>query len=172
MPLTRVECIDCEASGLGPESYPIEIGFAMSDGTTQSYLIKPEPSWTYWDQYAEDHIHKISRKMLDEKGLPAFEVANILNSQLDIVYSDALSHDLHWIDTLYDTVGTERKFEVRSIFSELDLHESSIWYDQRRKLFAQKGQHRAGLDAWVNQEAHVLAKDIQAKRVASMLDGD
>lgn len=172
MPHIRLETIDCEASGLGPESYPIEIGFAMSDGTTQSYLIKPEPSWEYWDQYAEDHIHKISREQLAKEGIDALTVANILNSQLDVVYSDALSHDRHWIDRLYDTVGTERVFEVRSIYEKLNVHESAIWLKERRKLFAQKGQHRAGLDAWVNQEAHELALQIWSDKVASMLDGD
>jgi hypothetical protein len=37
--------IDIEASGFGPDGYPIEIGVALSSGQTFCALILPEPEW-------------------------------------------------------------------------------------------------------------------------------
>jgi hypothetical protein len=41
--------LDVEASGFGAGSYPIEIGYIASDGTSYCTLIRPAPSWTHWD---------------------------------------------------------------------------------------------------------------------------
>lgn len=60
---------DIEASGLDEASYPIEIGWSLPDGRTRSFLIKPEPEWTHWDEAAED-LHGISREELEKSGLP------------------------------------------------------------------------------------------------------
>ena len=45
--------IDIEASGFGRGSYPIEVGFALPDRTSYSFLIKPAQSWTHWSEDAE-----------------------------------------------------------------------------------------------------------------------
>jgi len=52
----RIGFLDVEASGLGPDSFPIEIGWAILGGPAGSVLIKPAPDWSQdaWDETAED----------------------------------------------------------------------------------------------------------------------
>lgn len=51
--IPRPSIIDGEASGFGPSSYPIEIGFVLTDSTRFSRLILPDPNWTYWVESAK-----------------------------------------------------------------------------------------------------------------------
>lgn len=159
--------IDCEASGLEKESYPIEVGYTLSNGETFSYYIKPEPSWTYWDPKAQD-IHGIKRETLFEIGLPAYEVALKLNSQLagEIIYSDASDWENFWINVLFNSVGLERFFEIRSI-QDLFIVRSGIpqhsgFYRKRKALFRDTPgivQHRAGDDSKIIQKAFILSRN-------------
>ena len=41
--------LDFEASSLSKDSYPIEVGWAGEDGSTEAHLIRPAPDWTDWD---------------------------------------------------------------------------------------------------------------------------
>ncbi len=60
--------LDFEASGLGPDSYPIEVAWGFFGiETTFSYLIRPAEHWTDWDPVAED-LHELSRATLFEAG--------------------------------------------------------------------------------------------------------
>lgn len=70
--------IDVEASGLGPLSYPIEIGVAMVPGQRYSVLVVPAEDWVWWDDQAE-RIHGISRQTLVEHGKNVAFVAAELN---------------------------------------------------------------------------------------------
>lgn len=81
--------LDIEASGFGRHSYPIEVGYVLSDGQAFCTLIRPEPEWTHWDPAAE-RLHHISRDLVLARGRPAVEVARMLNAQLvgQTVYSD------------------------------------------------------------------------------------
>ena len=45
-PLLAPPILDVEASGFGPGSYPIEIGYVLGDGTAYCTLISPAISWT------------------------------------------------------------------------------------------------------------------------------
>ncbi len=36
--------LDIKASSLDPHSYPIEIGWALEDGTGESWFVRPQPS--------------------------------------------------------------------------------------------------------------------------------
>ena len=63
-------CVDLEASGLGAESWPIEIGVAWIDDAgkirSDSQLIRPDPSWSpegWSDESAA--IHGIARDALE-----------------------------------------------------------------------------------------------------------
>jgi len=73
--------VDVEASGFGGDSYPIEIGLALEDGSKFCTLIAPAPDWTLWDDEAET-VHRISRDILETYGKPMQDVANFLNDIL------------------------------------------------------------------------------------------
>ena len=83
--------IDIEASGFGGTSYPIEIGIVLSSGEKYCSLIKPELNWTHWSEEAE-HVHHISKEILQQRGKPALQVAIAINEFLEgkTVYSDGL----------------------------------------------------------------------------------
>jgi len=45
--LERIALVDCEASSLGPDSYPIEVGWCLADtARVESYLIAPMAGWS------------------------------------------------------------------------------------------------------------------------------
>ena len=75
--------LDVEASGFGRNSYPIEIGFVLPDGHTFCTLVRPEPHWTHWDAQAEG-LHRISRALIEARGLPVPEVAQALNKHQEV----------------------------------------------------------------------------------------
>ncbi len=72
--------IEIEASGLHFDSYPIEIAVLL-EGHIHSWLIRPEPNWTYWSEDSEK-LHGITREHLANNGLPVSEVVELLNSLL------------------------------------------------------------------------------------------
>ncbi len=93
--------LDFEASGLGPDSVPIQVGWCDESGMGEEYLIRPEDGWTDWDYNAEA-VHGISQGDLAIKGHPAAEVARrvveVLGGQT--VFSDAPGFDGGWLDVL------------------------------------------------------------------------
>ncbi|GAB1256611.1 3'-5' exonuclease [Aurantivibrio plasticivorans] len=115
--MSSIKIIDVEASGLHPDSYPIEIG-VLIDGEVHCWLIKPSESWTFWDDHAEE-IHGISRNQLQEEGLDAYQVANELNGVMDgtdgILYSDAASWDYGWLQTLFQSTGVHQTFHIHPL---------------------------------------------------------
>ena len=66
--------LDIEASGFGRDSYPIEIGFVLSDGEAWCTLVRPESGWTHWDPAAEA-LHGITRDLALRHGRPPVDVA-------------------------------------------------------------------------------------------------
>ena len=106
--------IDIEASGLHFDSYPIEVA-VLVEGKMHTWLIQPEPGWTYWAEQAEA-LHGLSRTFLQTHGLPAREVARQLNRVLadtnGVVYSDACAWDEDWINTLFHAADEIRQFHV------------------------------------------------------------
>jgi DNA polymerase III epsilon subunit-like protein len=103
--------IDIEASGLGPESYPIEV--AIVDLDSDFYfvaLIKPDQDWLgdEWDDIAEG-VHNISRETLELNGRPADLVAKELWGLVASakLYSDAPEMDGFWLDRLRRTAWPE-----------------------------------------------------------------
>ena len=52
--------LDIEASGFGRDSYPIEIGYVLPDGSGYCTLVHPEAAWTHWDPQAQ-RLHGITR---------------------------------------------------------------------------------------------------------------
>lgn len=120
--------LDIEASGLDPESYPIEIAWQHRFNPVHfdTFLIRPEPTWHHWDSYAEEQIHHISRASLKLHGINALEAANRLNSALrgQRVYTDAINYDLRWMNKLFNESGIDAEFSMRDI--ELLLEPSKV----------------------------------------------
>lgn len=141
--MKEIGIIDIEASGLHFDSYPIEIAVLLR-GECKSWLIRPEPSWQYWCETAES-MHGISREELEQRGLPAIEVATQLNaflSEFDVVlYSDAHRWDGDWIDTLYYAVKVEKPFHVDSIY-DLIGNEKVDQFDSYFASLAESGRYR------------------------------
>ena len=61
--------LDVEATGFGPESYPIEIAWSDEQGEIHRCLIDPTPiaAWTSWSDAAE-RVHGIDRERLHRNG--------------------------------------------------------------------------------------------------------
>lgn len=137
--------IDCEASGLSANSYPIEIGVAFNEESF-GFLIKPPSSWDYWDLKAEE-VHKIKREELYANGISVFDAISILNSQLrDLtIYSDASDYEELWINKLYSEVGISKNFDIASIYT-LDIDWAMYKYN-KLKFSASSVIHRAENDA-------------------------
>lgn len=145
--------LDFEASGLSEDSYPIEVGYSLPDGTSASYLINPSTSsepWQYWDDYAELNIHGIARNQLLEQGLAVSEVCLHLNEvlgQYEQVLCDS-QWDLFWLGRLYKACHMRPSFTLTEIGHWLHQYPNL-----KREDFAQAlerlgpASHRAEQDA-------------------------
>lgn len=103
--------IDFEASGIAPDSYPIEVAVVFPGGEYQS-LIQPASYWDHWSYDAQD-MHQIAREQLVNKGTPAIQVAQRMNQLFDgkTLCSDNPA-DCFWLDVLYEAAGIEPTFSV------------------------------------------------------------
>lgn len=158
--------IDLEASGFGPESYPIEVGVVLENGDRYCTLISPEPNWTHWSESAEA-LHGIARANLIAAGKSACEVAQQLNGWLEgkTVYSDGWVVDRPWLTTLFSAAGIDMKFQVSSI--EMIMKEAQFGFWDATKIDVARtndmARHRASNDAWIIQETYRRTKEMTAK---------
>ena len=142
--------VDLEASGLGSNAFPTELGWAIiGEGgfvESGSCLIRPPPQWNLyrnaWSAAAE-RLTGITREMLDRDGLPPREV---MKRVLDAVgdrdlFSDERDFDSHWFSMLADAEGTsieERTLgDARKLIEQMGL---TIAFDEPPR-------HRAEADA-------------------------
>lgn len=155
--------IDFEASGLGPFSWPIEVGWSFDDGVTGSTLINPSPQWpmSAWDPKAE-RLHGITPRMLADLGLDPAGVCERLDAALAgrAVYSDAPDWDSFWMLRLYQAAG--RRCDIRlQDFSRL----MPVLGDADKKKLLQQAdrlaprRHRAAEDALHLRMIHRLAAE-------------
>lgn len=166
LPVTTTPAImDLEASGFGPGSYPIEVGFILGDGSCFCTLIKPFDDWTHWDDQAEG-LHGIRRKILLESGKTPLQVAQLLNEKLHglTLYSDGWSQDNSWLLQLYDRVGMWPSFTLDTIRKIISEEQVVFWHQAHAK--AQKElniqRHRASSDARLIQRTYELSHDMAA----------
>ncbi len=142
--------LDIEASGLGRNSYPIEIGYVLPDGHAYCTLIEPEPHWTHWDAQAAA-LHGIRREQLRERGLPTRDVALLLNTQLAglTVYTDGWANDFTWLGVLYEAAGMVPHFKLDNLRSLLSDDEADQWHTVKARIAQERGpqRHRASSDA-------------------------
>jgi hypothetical protein len=101
--------IDFEASSLGRDSYPIEVGWVFADGRSEGHLIRPAPGWTDWAADAEA-IHHIPRSTLERDGTPHDVVAARMIEALTghQLYASAPSWDGKWLSALLRAAGLPR----------------------------------------------------------------
>lgn len=169
-----ITVLDFEASGLDlPDSYPIEVGIAQIDHddkiTVWSSLIQRPSEWTHWNDQSEG-VHGISRETIAEYGLPASDVALILNTTLGdgIALVDGHRYDSHWADRLYEAAGIERTWELASydiaIFGDGHISQETL-----QRILTLKPRktppHRAGEDARLLAEMFLDARDIIAAEI-------
>lgn len=112
-----VTTIDFEASALGDQSYPIEVGVAFwagpgTRGTSWGALIRPTREWGdtgYWNPQSQ-RIHGISGTDLGIHGLAPSDAMRALNAFClpgTIAFCDGGRHDLHWMRRLADAGGIQ-----------------------------------------------------------------
>jgi hypothetical protein len=101
--------IDFEASSLGRDSYPIEVGWVYADGRSEGHLIRPALGWTDWNAKAEA-IHGIARATLERDGTPHDTVAARMVDTLagHQLYASAPSWDGKWLSVLLRAAGLPR----------------------------------------------------------------
>ena len=150
-----ISILDIEASGFGPQSYPIEIGVVTKDNERYCALIKPFDDWSHWDQSAEV-LHGISRDILKDRGTPAQEVCFSLNQLLSnsTVYCDAWTHDSLWLRVLFYRSAIRPTFTLSAIEYVAKEEQLMIW-DGTKKSVIEKlklDRHRASYDAMVIQK--------------------
>ncbi|MBF6057095.1 MULTISPECIES: hypothetical protein [Thiomicrorhabdus] len=157
--------IDLEASGFGPDSYPIEVGLVLADGYRFCTLIQPIPEWTYWDDEAEK-VHRISREILHKYGKPVDEVADILNELLRgmTLFSDGWVVDQPWLNKLFYAAGRRMEFFISPLEIILTERQMEIWHDAKDQLLSETElqRHRASNDAWIIQETFKRTQTISS----------
>jgi len=116
--------LDCEASSLSRESYPIEIAWSMCDGSIESYLINVEhypADYIDWEIGAE-RVHGLSREYLEKTGKHPLIVAKKLCVALGgkRVITSAPEFDGFWVKRLFDAVGLKCDIDFGHIENVLD----------------------------------------------------
>lgn len=179
--------LDFEASSLGRDSYPIEIGWAAEDGSSEAHLIKPNPAWRDWDPAAE-RVHGLTRERLRREGEPHDEVARRTLSALDghQLFASAPSWDGKWMSVLLRGAGLPRhalrlrdadeahREAVREILGErlggddLDRLAAGLVERARRDLEAEPPRHRALADAFMELEVWRTVRRLSLKAAAGL----
>lgn len=152
--------IDCEASGLGPCSYPVAVAWNLPSGEIHRCLVDPTrvPQWTDWDPAAEA-IHGLDRKRLERNGWEPAYIAARLQEDLSAytVYSDAPVFDQFWIERLFAACDESCPLHLEHVedlfLAELRRHGEMVYETVLRLQDLQEevrhhstGHHDAGYD--------------------------
>lgn len=105
--------IDVEASGFGPDSWPVSVAWCDHTGEIRKLLVRPLPSWTHWDEQAE-RVHGLTRARVELEGSAPAEVAAHLEADLKgmLAFSDAPDFDAGWLAALYRGLGRQTPFSL------------------------------------------------------------
>ncbi|WP_420142103.1 transcriptional regulator [Sphingomonas sp.] len=101
--------LDFEATSLGKQGVPIEVAWVFEDGREETYLIRPAPNWTDWDDRAQV-IHGIGRATLASEGTAHDVVARRMVEALSghQLHASAPSWDGKWLSALLRAAGLPR----------------------------------------------------------------
>lgn len=160
--------LDFEASSLGKDSYPIEVGWVFENGNGNGRLIRPAADWDDWDPAAEA-IHGIPLRALYEAGDSVEDVcAELVGlAQTHTLLASAPSWDGHWLSMLLRAAGQPRHL-IRLQDSDVafeaaarqrlgrdatDEAVASLIARARSTVESAPAQHRAGPDA--RREWHI-----------------
>jgi hypothetical protein len=163
----RPNIIDFEASGFGVDSYPIEVGVALSNGQTYCALIKPDDAWQHWDFQAEQ-VHGLSLEIVCTHGKSISTVARELNALLEnkTVYSDGWVVDKPWMSELFYRSGLEPNFFISSLEYILKESQMEIWNETQQQVIADLSltRHRASTDALIIQETYARTQQVSTDK--------
>ncbi len=146
---SQVVVLDCEASGLSDESYPISIGVCGPDMQSWYWLICPLEDWEYWDSFSET-IHGIERDVLLEQGRDAFLVAREMNAIFKGLSLTVDSEwDSFWVKKLFEDSGVKMGFDINFVAALLSTEQQADYTE-----WAQSSElsHHAMQDAAVIRE--------------------
>ncbi|MGO4527376.1 transcriptional regulator [Microvirga sp. 2MCAF35] len=171
--LTDIVFLDFEASSLGKQGYPIEVAWVFASGEEESYLIKPDESWTDWDVKA-GRIHGISREQLRSEGTPLEDVAKRMVSVLTgrKLYATAPSWDGKWLSKLLRAAGLPRhalrledtEMAHRRIMREV-LRDAEVPEELQRALMQDILAQAQRIDDKLGPASHRALADAQRERV-------
>lgn len=152
----EVVFLDVEASGLGGDSYPVEVGWVTDDEAPPgSLLVRPHESWTFWSGVAQA-MHGLTREILEREGLPVAAVCDRVEAACAgrLVVSDAHAFDDWWLRRLYGAAGRSKAWQVGNVEllygglaaqAELGAHEAAGALIAAERAYPHP--HRAGPDA-------------------------
>lgn len=116
------ECLlDIESSGIGSESYPMEIAwYNPSEQPCDCFLIKPAQKWIWWDDLSEELYHGIARSERDADGVAAEVGARRLNHGLrdQTIAVDGFEWDTFWLSRLFTEARVQPEFHVVRLFPD------------------------------------------------------
>jgi hypothetical protein len=148
---------DIQATGLGPRSYPAEIGVVLASGEKYRSLIQPESDWIYWSAEAE-RIHHIRRDILGMYGRSANEVCKRLNQLLKgtTIYSDGWLVNKPWLIQLFHQARVRQCFTVSALEMILNERQMAIWHETKDRVIKDMvlTRHRASFDAMIIQKTY------------------
>jgi hypothetical protein len=160
--------LDIEASGFGRDSYPVEVGFVLADGSTYCTLIRPAPEWTHWDPAAE-RLHHIALNTIMEHGRDVAEVAQQLNQRLRglTLYCDGWAHDFTWLGVLFEAAGSSPSFKLDNLRALLTDQEAAHWGVVKMQVAKEMRlqRHRASSDAKILQSTLIRLRTPLPQRV-------
>lgn len=134
--------IDFEASGIAPDSYPIEVAVVSSEASFNS-LIKPARYWTHWSFDAQD-MHGLRQDQLRRQGDTPVAVARHMNQLFSgqVLCSDS-PQDTFWLDVLFEAADLAPTFELKPLEVFVGRQAASDIY----RLLPTTKHHRALQDA-------------------------
>jgi DNA polymerase-3 subunit epsilon len=162
--------IDFEASGLGPDSWPIEVGLAWIENDTVekwSSLICPEPNWdeNAWSSQSAS-VHKIQREEL--RSAPS--AADVASDLLHRIYgkhvvSDAVAHDHWWAELLLEPLDFQPPpfASIEKVITAACKGNSALIHHVHAQLNGTPRPHRAGPDEARLAEAILLAMKLRTE---------
>jgi len=143
--------IDFECSNPDEDGFPIAVCWSLPDGQVKTTLITPEDHWLN----SSSHLFDDERVNLDDlmmHGVSALEVIREMQGDIDqdVVYSDALGEDEHWLEMLFSAYEIEPAFRVESA-PQLYTVGFEPWMDMKQQWLEDQG-----LDNY-QSEANVVA---------------